>query len=271
MLNSFTETSDEDLSTMRDFTILNKQEKYLAELYTKDHSKKFYFNTENEYEYYSLLIDISSPKGTDIRITYRNRVPQYIPCKHFPNTMKSDHTYYTYYKLEQLNQSFIKKKYIFCRIEVLKEYNMKIILPLEDQDDKYCLLPEIEFMNILNKYNYVCNYENENIYCSEFMYTQLPCKFPRYAICEFDMKRHNYYYIASITSLQLINIYNTYLPYLRLAFMKHPTIIYDIKRLIFDKLDITNTDNILRILSYKGMNDIKRLIPPLIEEVMLYK
>tara|TARA_B110000208_G_C11793644_1_gene438644 strand:+ start:1953 stop:2822 length:870 start_codon:yes stop_codon:yes gene_type:complete len=289
MINSITKTTNKELYyIMRNYTILDKKEKYLAELYSKDTSKEFYFHTENEK--YSFYIDISSPINTMIQIKYINRLPQHGPCKHFPDTLNSDYTYYTYYKLEQVKN--LKKKYIFCRIEILNEYDIKIILPLEESGDNYCFLPEIKFINILD-HTYICKYINDNIYCSEFMYTQVPYKFSRHELCKFDMKRNGYYwndnisyqswqfntnrqknnnyYIASITCLQLINIFNTYLPYLRLAFMQYPTIIYDIKRLIFDKLDITNTDNILRILSYKERCNIKRLIPRLIEDVMLYK
>jgi len=258
-------------STICEYKNLNKNEKFLADLFSTNRILKFY--AEFEDKTFDFELHVENSIESILHISKENYT--YNQCDNFILQKKSTSIYYEYHKLSQFKYSDF---YALCRVE---EYNIEgqkkpiiLYIPLEFNNLNVTyynsIHPEILFNN--NNDNKIYNIFNcnEDIYYPGELYIPLTSFITSEELKLIEENRFNKkidksYYIIN-KGLYLLQLFETYLPYLLLSFIKID-LIEDIKLRILDKLNFSNRDNILRILQYKDNKDIRRILPYLIEDM----
>ena len=252
---------------------LDTKEKFLADLFTSIRIFRFYVEFSNKTFCFELNVDNPTKSILIITEEYKN----YASYTKFNFSSKcSTHTYYIYHKLSQFRYS---NYHAFCRVEEFKLIGqikpLVIYFPLEFSNLNLLyfpiICPEIIFNNELDRRQCEISNGNQDIYYPGELYIQLSSSITSDDLQSFEEKRFNKKiyrndYEMMNKGLYLLQLFETYLPYLLLSFVQH-NLIDDIKFQILDKLNFSKHDNVLRILKYDDHNDIRRILPYLIENM----
>ena len=246
------------------YSKLKGKEKFLADLLTTNRIIKFYYKYDNSNFYFEL--DISSPDNSTGTVIFNN---------HYPHELVSTDTTYTYHKL---NQWHFHSCYAFCRVDKYTTRSQRepitIYIPIEFNKlySSYhfydTIYPVVKFNNSNDDKMFISSYMND-FYDKRQMYLQLSSSLSIEDLMTIEEKRTGFKKRQNIVnnSLYLVELFETYLPYLMLSFVQFDGIVDDIKFKILEQLNFSKQQNVLRILNYRDEYDIRRILPHLIENM----